>query len=456
MYNAYVEKMFNENAKSYRGVALMLKQQEELRMDKTKCIPKNWGVVKLGEICEITMGQSPPSESYNMEGKGMPFLQGKQEFGSNHPVNVKYTTKPLKIAFENSILISVRAPVGDVNIADKTYCIGRGLASLRAKKGIIALFLYYLMAFQKSDVEAIGEGSTFQAITKSQIFNFKVLVPPVSEQRKIAEVLETIDNAIEKTDAIIEKYKRIKQGLMQDLLTKGVVSEGEGESEKWRLRNENIDKFKDSPLGRIPEEWEVVDVYGHVNLINGGTPSTARPEFWNGSIPWLSVEDFNIGKRWVLSSSKYITELGLKRSATTLVKKGMLIISARGTVGVLAQLGADMAFNQSCYGLDAKDKMKLSNDFLYYALKHFITSFLSLAYGNVFNTITRETFKKVLIPLPPLPEQQRIASILSQIDEVIEKEQAYKEKLERIKKGLMEDLLTGKVRVNHLIEEEEK
>ncbi len=67
LYNAYVEKMFNENAKPYRGVALMLKQQEELRMDKTKCIPKNWDVVKLGEICEITMGQSPPSESYNME-----------------------------------------------------------------------------------------------------------------------------------------------------------------------------------------------------------------------------------------------------------------------------------------------------------------------------------------------------------------------------------------------------
>ncbi|WP_231503413.1 restriction endonuclease subunit S [Caldicellulosiruptor bescii] len=162
-----------------------------------------------------------------------------------------------------------------------------------------------------------------------------------------------------------------------------------------------------------------------------------------------------MGKRWVFSSSKYITELGLKQSATKLLKKGMLIISARGTVGVLAQLGADMAFNQSCYGLDAKDKMKLSNDFLYYALKHFITSFLSLAYENVFNTITRETFKEILIPLPPLPEQQRIASILSQIDEAIEKEQAYKEKLERIKKGLMEDLLTGKVRINHLIEEEE-
>ncbi|MEO0199324.1 MAG: restriction endonuclease subunit S [candidate division WOR-3 bacterium] len=340
----------------------------------------------------------------------------------------------------------------------KDIAINEHLFILRSKKLFVQQYLFYWLfsRFGQKQITDRITGSAQPGLSSTFIKNFLVPRPPLPEQRKIAEILETIDNAIEKTDAIIEKYKRIKQGLMQDLLTKGVVSEGEGESERWRLRDENIDKFKDSPLGRIPEEWEVVDVYGHVNLINGGTPSTARPEFWNGSIPWLSVEDFNIGKRWVFSSSKYITELGLKQSATKLLKKGMLIISARGTVGVLAQLGADMAFNQSCYGLDAKDKMKLSNDFLYYALKHFITSFLSLAYGNVFNTITRETFKEILIPLPPLPEQQRIASILSQIDEVIEKEQAYKEKLERIKKGLMEDLLTGKVRVNHLIEEEEK
>jgi type I restriction enzyme S subunit len=432
--------------------------------------PKEWTIVSLERDCVLISGLRPKGGASD---EGIPSLGGEHITLDGRinfsDVNAKYIPeKFFKImtkgkAEENDILINKDgANTGKVAILKKKFykdiAINEHLFILRSKKLFVQQYLFYWLfsRFGQKQITDRITGSAQPGLSSTFIKNFLVPRPPLSEQRKIAEILETIDNAIEKTDAIIEKYKRIKQGLMQDLLTKGVVNEGEGESERWRLRDENIDKFKDSPLGRIPEEWEVVDVYGHVNLINGGTPSTARPEFWNGSIPWLSVEDFNIGKRWVFSSSKYITELGLKQSATKLLKKGMLIISARGTVGVLAQLGADMAFNQSCYGLDAKDKMKLSNDFLYYALKHFITSFLSLAYGNVFNTITRETFKEILIPLPPLPEQQRIASILSQIDEVIEKEQAYKEKLERIKKGLMEDLLTGKVRVNHLIEEEEK
>ncbi|TCO60408.1 restriction endonuclease subunit S [Caldanaerobacter subterraneus] len=433
-------------------------------MSENVKLPDGWKRVRLGEVIErIGDGGTPPrSDKTNFDGD-IPWVVIEDIKKRIYDTKEKLTKKGLKhsnakIWRKGSIILSFGATIGVVGIAEVDLATKQGIAGMELKNDeVFNLFLYFVLTTKKNELLRLANQTTILEVRPNVFVNkLSFLLPPLPEQRKIAEILETIDNAIEKTDAIIEKYKRIKQGLMQDLLTKGVVNEGEGESERWRLRDENIDKFKDSPLGRIPEEWEVVDVYGHVNLINGGTPSTARPEFWNGSIPWLSVEDFNIGKRWVFSSSKYITELGLKQSATKLLKKGMLIISARGTVGVLAQLGADMAFNQSCYGLDAKDKMKLSNDFLYYALKHFITSFLSLAYGNVFNTITRETFKEILIPLPPLPEQQRIASILSQIDEVIEKEQAYKEKLERIKKGLMEDLLTGKVRVNHLIEEEEK
>lgn len=446
--------MFNENAKPYQGVALMLKQQEGLRMDKTKCIPKNWGIVKLGEICEITMGQSPPSESYNMEGKGMPFLQGKQEFGSNHPINVKYTTKPLKIAFENSILISVRAPVGDVNIADKTYCIGRGLASLRAKKGIIALFLYYLMAFQKSDVEAIGEGSTFQAITKSQIFNFKILLPPVSEQRKIAEILETIDNAIEKTDAIIEKYKRIKQGLMQDLLTKGVVSEGEGESERWRLRDENIDKFKDSPLGRIPEEWEVVRLGEIGKIITGSTPSTENLEYYGDEYLFVSPEDIRENK-YITDSQKKLSELGF-RISRKIPSDSICVVCIGSTIGKIAITKTICTTNQQINSIVPNSNIFNSEALFYFIVLYSQKPLKQEAGLQAVPIVNKNRFSRIQIPLPPLHEQQRIASILSQIDEVIEKEQAYKEKLERIKKGLMEDLLTGKVRVNHLIEEEEK
>jgi len=198
-----------------------------------------------------------------------------------------------------------------------------------------------------------------------------------------------------------------------------------------------------------------VSIYDSIRIFNGGTPKTDISEYWNGDIPWLSVEDFNIGKRWVSSSSKFITDKGLKNSTTRILKKGMLIISARGTVGVIAQLAKDMAFNQTNYGLDSKNKEILSNDFIYFSLKYYINYFLGLSYGNVFETITKNTFKEIYIPIPPLPEQKRIAEILSQIDNTIEKEEAYKQKLECIKKGLMEDLLTGKVRVNKLIKEKE-
>lgn len=434
-----------------------------LKNSKSGLLPEKWEMISLEKDCILMSGLRPKGGASD---EGIPSLGGEHITSDGRvnfsDENAKYIPEkffrlmPKGRAEKDDILINKDgANTGKVAILKHKFCpdiaINEHLFIIRSKELFHQRYLFYwLLSFlgQKQIKDRIT-GSAQPGLSSNFTKNFFVLRPPLPEQRKIAEILDTIDNAIEKTDAIIEKYKRIKQGLVQDLLTKGI-------DENWQIRSEKTHKFKDTPLGRIPEEWEVVDVYGHVNLINGGTPSTARPEFWNGNIPWLSVEDFNIGKRWVFSSSKYITELGLKQSATKILKKGMLIISARGTVGVLAQLGVDMAFNQSCYGLDAKNKMKLLNDFLYYALKHFITLFLSLAYGNVFNTITRETFKEILIPLPPFPEQQRIASILSQIDEAIEKEQAYKEKLERIKKGLMEDLLTGKVRVNHLIEEENK
>ena len=112
--------------------------------------------------------------------------------------------------------------------------------------------------------------------------------------------------------------------------------------------------------------WKAEPLSAHVRIINGGTPSTKNPSFWNGNIGWLSVDDFNKGTRYVCSAKKTITEAGLRH--TTLLRKGQLIISARGTVGVVAQLGEDLAFNQSCFGLDCMNTW--TNDFLYYYLSN--------------------------------------------------------------------------------------
>lgn len=156
-----------------------------------------------------------------------------------------------------------------------------------------------------------------------------------------------------------------------------------------------------------------------IELIGGGTPKTSIPEYWGGEIPWLSVVDFNTGKKYVLDTEKKITTQGLNNSSTTILSKGDIIISARGTVGVIAVLGKQMAFNQSCYGVRAIEGLS-TNDFIYYLLKDTVSNFLLMAHGGVFDTITRDTFKKIDVTIPPLPEQKAIASVLSSLDDKID------------------------------------
>ena len=166
-------------------------------------------------------------------------------------------------------------------------------------------------------------------------------------------------------------------------------------------------------------EWKEYQLSEIVELIGGGTPKTTVPEYWGGNIPWLSVTDFNTEKKYCFDAEKKITEKGLNESSTKILKRGQIIISARGTVGVLSVLGRDMAFNQSCYGIDAKKKFTINN-FLYYLLKYNVASLHSASYGAVFDTITKETFSQIVVSIPPLPEQRAIASILSSLDDKID------------------------------------
>lgn len=165
-------------------------------------------------------------------------------------------------------------------------------------------------------------------------------------------------------------------------------------------------------------EWKETTISEIVTLIGGGTPKTSVSEYWNGHIPWLSVVDFNNGKKYVFDTEKKITYEGLKNSSTKLLEKGDIIISARGTVGVVAMLGKQMAFNQSCYGVRANENS--TNEYVYYLLKDRVSNFLQYSHGGVFDTITRDTFNEIDILLPPLEEQRAIAEVLSSLDDKID------------------------------------
>ena len=170
--------------------------------------------------------------------------------------------------------------------------------------------------------------------------------------------------------------------------------------------------------GGIRDEWQRVRVSAVASAVIGGTPSRRVAEYWRGTIPWVTAKDIaNTSGRYVEQAHEYITEKGLKSSSAKRMPEGTVIITARGTVGALAQLRQDMAFNQTCYALVPHDG--LDNDFLFYALKGTADAMRALSYGTVFETITTRTFSQWQIPLPPLPEQRAIAHLLGTLDDKI-------------------------------------
>ncbi|OIR23819.1 restriction endonuclease subunit S [Bathymodiolus thermophilus thioautotrophic gill symbiont] len=185
----------------------------------------------------------------------------------------------------------------------------------------------------------------------------------------------------------------------------------------------------------LPSGWRVVELGNVISIIGGGTPKRNILDYWNGDIPWLTVKDFNNDLRHIDTVSESITKLGLEKSSTKILSNGQIIISARGTVGKLAQIIKPMAFNQSCYGINGKTNF-LINDYLYYLLKFSIDGLKRISHGAVFDTITKNTFQHINSVIPPLSEQKAIANILGKLDDKIELNRQINQTLETMAQTL--------------------
>lgn len=180
--------------------------------------PTGWRWVRLGEVCEIIMGQSPPSTTYNTEGEGLPFFQGKADFGELQPTPRVWCRAPQKIAEVGDILISVRAPVGPTNLVREKCCIGRGLAALRPKGPVETMWLLYHLRSVEDELATRGSGSTFNAITKRQLDNLEIPLPPLADQRRIVTHLEAVQEKVkalkEAQAAIDAELQRLEQAIL--------------------------------------------------------------------------------------------------------------------------------------------------------------------------------------------------------------------------------------------------
>jgi len=193
----------------------------------------NWQTKKLSEICEVIAGQSPEGQFYNNLGKGLPFYQGKKEFTDKFiGTPTTWTTKITKVAQKDDILMSVRAPVGPVNFSTERICIGRGLAAIRVTEQIDKDFLFYFLQIFENEIES-NTGAVFDSINKNQIENIKLLLPSISEQKRIValldEIFEKIEKAKENTEKNLQNSRELFESYLENIFSnyKEIINIGE-------------------------------------------------------------------------------------------------------------------------------------------------------------------------------------------------------------------------------------
>lgn len=404
--------------------------------------------IALSTVASITMGQSPGAETYSSEENGLPFLQGCAEFGALHPQPEIYCDLPLRVAKKDSILISVRAPVGTMNLADQDYCIGRGLGAVQGIAGKAnTSFLRYAIAQNVGFLHRRSQGSTFLAISSGELRLLPVPDIGLRTQERIAEILSTLDKAIEKTEALIAKYQQIKAGLMHDLFTRGITADG-----KLRPPREQAPElYQETPIGWLPKDWGVCQIQacGEVKLGRQRSPDQHSGKW---TMPYLRVAnvfdgfidfsdilemDFTPNERKLFSVIEGDIFLNEGQSLELVGRSAIY----RGEAGKYCFQNTLVRFRCNSGN---------SPDFFGQLFKLWLE-------GGYFQRIAKQTtsvahlgadrFARMACPYIKLDEQLLIAHRLNMTDKQIEATKKSLHKLKAQKLGLMHDLLTGKVRV---------
>ena len=403
-------------------------------------VPDGWQLVRLGDVAEIVMGQSPPGATvfdWNADStvsRGLPFIQGNAEFGPNSPKPLKWCAQPAKVARVDDILISVRAPVGETNRANTKIGIGRGLAAIRFAVADARAFGWHALNHAKNALEAVTQGSTFKAIGGQDLRSLPILLPPPPEQQAIATVLDSIDEAIERTETVIAATEQVRDSLLHKLLTCGVPG--------WHR------EWKEVPgVGTIPACWEVVRLGEVAEVRNGTTPSRARLDYWQvDEVPFVKTGQVN--DVFIVEPDEFITSQAVTAGAVV-VPKGSVLIAMIGqgkTRGMTARLGFDAAINQNFAAVYGADE-DFSLEFFFAWARHNYSVIRALGQGSNQDALNCALIEGMRSPKPPVAEQRAITAMLDSIDEAIKQTRNEREELQSLKASAADALLTGRVRV---------
>ena len=375
-------------------------------------LPNGWEWKKLRDkvVCELIMGQSPSSDTYNSDGIGIPFFQGKTEFGEIYPRVSKYCTAPNKIAQIGDILLSVRAPVGPTNIANIECCIGRGLGAIRPNsKNTLTNYLLYFFRNFEIEISNKGKGSTFPAITKKELEEINIPLPPLKEQKRIVAKLDNLFAKIDK--AIALHQKNIDEA---DIFMASVLNDVFAELEE---------KYKKRTIGSFSK------------VGTGATPLKNRNDFYeNGNINWITSKATN--DDYVYESEQLITEIALNECRLKINPIGTIIVALYGqgkTRGQVSELMIESSTNQALATIIV-DENESINTYLKYFLKKSYFDIREKASGGTQPNLNLSIIKNIELSLPPLQIQQKVVAYLDEISNKMEKiKQIQKEKMQSLK-----------------------
>ena len=368
--------------------------------------------LRLSDIADVTMGQSPKSEFYNSDGQGMPFLQGNRTFGKKYPVFDTYTTMPTKTAKAGDIIMSVRAPVGDLNFTPVDICLGRGVCGIRMKNGNQD-FLFYLLKYYMPQLLNKESGTVFGSVNRSDINGLELEIPDdEKEQRKISRVLTMLDEKIEENDAINENLLEQLHMLYSTLF---------------------CDSAMDTPLGDV------------IATTSGGTPSRKHDEYYSdSSICWVKSKEL-LGN-YIHETEEHINYLAIKKSSAKLLPEHSVLIAMYGaTVGAYGIVSKPMTCNQAVCALISNEDYPYT--YLFQIAYESQQKFINLAVGSAQQNISQVLIKQLNIH-SNLNVIRRFHDIALPIHKKIESLQAENMRLVALRDTLLPKLMSGEIDVS--------
>jgi len=407
-------------------------------------VPDGWKASQLDDLLSKIEGGGTPSRinplfwDGNIPWATVKDLKGVMLTNTQETISkVGLEGSSCKLIPENTIIIACRMAVGKAVVFNKAVAINQDLKALYPKSNTEWRFLIQWYLSNAQYIESLGTGSTVKGIRLEHLKFLPINLPPLPEQQKIAKILTSVDEVIEKTQAQIDKLKDLKTGMMQELLTKGIEHT----------------EFKDSPVGRIPVGWEVVELKSIAAVKGGKRMPKGRPfSETKTSHPYIRVTNFEKGTI-NCSDLKYVLPEDQEKIKRYIIKKSDLYISIAGSIGLIGSVpnkldGAQLTENAAKISLNKP--AITSKEFIKYLLSSSIVQnqfHQETGAGGGVPKLALFRIESTLLPLPNFIEQDKIANVLSAIDKNIENIERKLTSTKSVKKALMQDLLTGKVRV---------